>query len=261
MRRLLVEAMEPRIVFAVEPGEGAPFVGPLEFQAAVSYDRLWRTTPGIPIVDGKQSYIHPTSYTPVALDQSRLREQLFSAPLEFTPQAESSAVEMTLPTPTGDFARFRVVSSPIMQPELAAQFPEIQTFSGQGIDDPAATLRFDITPAGFHAQVLSPAGAYYIDPFWHLDDSAYISYFKRDLPRPVGMEFIEELYPHSHAEDHADDHAHEDDHALESRKILAGDPLDSNFAPLLDASLDPTFDPTTPEFDPASTLKGSDGPC
>ena len=37
-----------------------------------------------------------------------------------------------------------------------------------------------MTPLGFHAQVLSPNGSYYIDPYYHLDQSAYISYYRSD---------------------------------------------------------------------------------
>lgn len=196
-RRLLVEDLERRVVFDVDAAE---FVGPLPYVPVVSPDQLWSSTPGVPLVEGKQSYIHPVAYTAIALDEAKLAEDLAVAPLEFTELARTSAVEINLPTPDGNYAKFKVVSSPIMAPELAAQFPEIQTYSGQGIDDPAATLRFDVTPAGFHAQVLSPSGAYYIDPFWHLDKTAYISYFKHDLLRPADMQFVE-------VEDHNPDQA------------------------------------------------------
>ena len=161
---------------------------------ASSIDGLWRLRPRVPATQGLVSYIQPDSFSAVALDDSALNSKLALAPMEFSPEALGSSVQITLPRPNHGFDRFTIVQSPIMEPGLAAQFPDIMTYSGQGIDDPAATLRFDVTPAGFHAQVLSPNGAYYIDPYWHLDQSVYVSYFKHDLaPRP-GMEFKEELF-------------------------------------------------------------------
>lgn len=90
---------------------------------------------------------------------------------------------LALPKPDGTTERFDVVEARVMEPELAAEFPDIKTFRGIGVDDPTASLRFDCTPLGFHAQVLSVNGSYYIDPYELNDaDGTYVSYYKQDVP-------------------------------------------------------------------------------
>lgn len=118
------------------------------------------------------------------LNQARLRKLLAEAPQERSrsPRASSSIIE--LPMPDGTLARFRFVEASVMAPELAAKFPEIRTYLGEGVDDPAASVRFDFTPAGFHAQVLSPAGTVYIDPAFRGETDLHTSYYKRDYTRP-----------------------------------------------------------------------------
>jgi hypothetical protein len=103
--------------------------------------------------------------------------------MEFTKAAKQTQVVMTLPMPDGKFARFRIEESPVMAPRLAALFPHIRTYRGQGLDDPTATTRFDVTPAGFHAIVLSASGTVIIEPAARGRSRQYVSYDQRDAPK------------------------------------------------------------------------------
>lgn len=182
------EALEPRNLLTASLSLGTP---PLD-APAIPADQLWQAVESISAPSPQaQSYLQPTQFASFMLDEALLSAAVSQAPLEFTDAAEASPLVIALPHPAGGFARFEIVVSPIMAPELAANYPQIATFSGQGIDDPAASLRMDITPLGFHAQVLSPSGRWYIDPYWHLHDDAYISYFGRDLTRLPGRDFFE----------------------------------------------------------------------
>lgn len=148
----------------------------------VSQDGLWRTVDENSISQKAQGAIRPRAYKTVRLNNSALANRLAQAPMEFSDGARGSAIVITIPMPDGTFAKFRVVESPIMEPALAARFPEIKTYQGQGIDDPTATTRFDLTPKGFHAIVLSASGTVYVDPYAKSGND-YISYYKRDYHR------------------------------------------------------------------------------
>ena len=140
--------------------------------------------------DGER-VLFPLRFRTVALDRDALMETLAQAPLEFTADAadKASSVVLALPMPDGSSGRFRVEESPIMEPGLAAQFPDIKTYRGQGLDDGTATTRFGWTSAGFHAIVLSARGTTYIDPYRRGDTAHYISFFKRDYRAPAGDSF------------------------------------------------------------------------
>jgi hypothetical protein len=42
--------------------------------------------------------------------------------------------------------------------------PEVRTYAGAGAGEPSLTGRFDLTPAGFHAVMMSRAGAFLLEP-------------------------------------------------------------------------------------------------
>ena len=113
----------------------------------------------------------------VRLDKPALDAVLRDAPRE-DPARRDAGVVIALPMPDGTFARFRVVESPMVAPELAAKFPEIRTYTGQGLDDRTATTRFGWTPEGFHAIVIGIGGSVYIDRYSPSAPDYYVSYRK-----------------------------------------------------------------------------------
>jgi len=122
-----------------------------------------------------------SSARPLTLNVPGLRAALATAPLES--QARGRALVVQLPLPNGTNASFRIVEAPVMEPGLAAQFPGIKTYVGVGVNDPNASVRLDLTPRGFHAQVLSPTtGTFYIDPATQSTTQQYLSFWKRDMP-------------------------------------------------------------------------------
>ena len=124
--------------------------------------------------------IVPDLFRALTLDREAIGAFLAHVPLEGTRAANDRAV-CEIPLPGGGFGRFAIVESPVMAAELGARYPEIRTYVGYGLDDPSASARLDLTPAGFHALILSADGTIYIDPFQRGDDRHYQSYYKRDF--------------------------------------------------------------------------------
>ncbi|MBA3963132.1 MAG: hypothetical protein H0X40_14710 [Chthoniobacterales bacterium] len=125
--------------------------------------------------------ITPLVYRTLSLNRPSLEQLLNTTTPEFSSPMSVGGRELQLPMPNGDYARFLIQQSSIMQPKFAARHPELKTYVGQGIDDPTATIRVDLTPRGFHAQILSTNGDVFIDPYWRDSDANYVSYFKRDF--------------------------------------------------------------------------------
>jgi hypothetical protein len=134
-----------------------------------------------------QVEVQPRRFRAFILNRDAMQRKLAAAPREFTAAARQATFLLALPDPEGKFQRFAVNDSPVMEPGLAAKHPDIKTYAGKGIDDPSATVRFDLTPQGFHASVRGQSGAWYIDPYYHLDQSVYVSYFRNDLENPHGV--------------------------------------------------------------------------
>ncbi|MFU8875607.1 M12 family metallo-peptidase [Micromonospora sp. SL4-19] len=159
---------------------------PVAASAAPSGQGPWHKVDGKPASAGRKATVNAKRLAAYTLDRGTLKSALDKAPRERVKALRQQHQVVSLPAPDGTFQRFELVESPVMEAGLAAAHPEITTYAGKGLDDTSATIRADLTPLGFHASVRSASGAWYIDPYYHLDQSLYASYFGRDLANPHG---------------------------------------------------------------------------
>ncbi len=167
---------------------GAALAGAAGSAAAVEDGAaLWRDEVELVARAGEGERVtQPRAYRFLSLDVAAMGELLARAPLEQERGARGLLV--ALPHPDGSFQRFLLVESPVMDGLLGSRYPEIRTFAGQGVDDPSATARLDVTPQGFHAMVLTPRGSWFIDPWRRGEVGYYQSYLHRDRGRADGQE-------------------------------------------------------------------------
>lgn len=130
----------------------------------------------------KNRTVTPEKFLTYQLNVGSIKNYFNSVPELKDNDSKNSASIIILPMPDGTKARFKIWKSSVMDPKLAAQFPDIVTFTGQGVDDVYATVKLDFTELGFHAQIKSVVtGDLYIDPYFKNDVNNYIVYKRSDL--------------------------------------------------------------------------------
>lgn len=93
----------------------------------------------------------------------------------------TNANTITLPTYNGKIKEFTFNKTSYLAPELAAKFPQIQSFSAHEVGNPAVTAKISIGKNGVHAMIFTPnKSTLYIDPYTS-DYKEYIIYKKDDL--------------------------------------------------------------------------------
>jgi hypothetical protein len=143
----------------------------------------WTKTSAAPTTQLAQGRTHPSTFETFELDLQGLRQGLSQAPMRGS-SLTGQRVTVSFPTPEGNFERFSVVEASVLHPDLAAKYPGIKSYAGQGIDDPTANIRFSLSDQrGFHGMVLtSSKSSYYIDPYSE-DLKLYSIYKRADLTR------------------------------------------------------------------------------
>ena len=88
-----------------------------------------------------------------------------------------------LPNANGILKRFQLTETSNFQKELQDRYPEIKSYTAQGLDDPTAIAKISIGTDGFHGVVFSGKNStIYIDPFT-IDKKSYMVYERSSLSK------------------------------------------------------------------------------
>jgi hypothetical protein len=137
----------------------------------------------------KATTVRASAVRPFRFDARLFADALKDVAFERANEVGTPSTLLELPHPDGSLSLFRVIESPVMAPELAAEFPEIRTFRGEGVDDPTASVRFELSPRGFSAMVLSAFGAWYVEPWSRENRGTVASFHRRDALRDAESPF------------------------------------------------------------------------
>lgn len=111
-------------------------------------DKLWKASKGeikeVSRTAQRESF--PSEFKLFDLDLPSLRQTLFAA-------QNKSEVIISLPNAEGKMERFKMVEHSNFDAELQAQYPEIRSYAGIGIDDIYAQVRLSIDPKGVQTMV------------------------------------------------------------------------------------------------------------
>jgi|688.fasta_scaffold24067_2 hypothetical protein len=157
-------------------------------------DNFWSPINQSSIRSAGKRQIIPQKCVAFELIGNELKTKLLSAPNEANVRINESTCIISLPLPNGSIEKFRVVESPIMEPGLAAQFPNIKTYSVKGIDDAYANGKIDWTlEFGFHGMVRSVHGDFFIDQYCLENTKDYISYYTSDFIKDPSQKIPEAI--------------------------------------------------------------------
>jgi chitodextrinase len=128
------------------------------------------------IVENKVGILNPKL---VQLDIEKLKKELVNTPNRYSNESISRTI-LSFPDSNGQLERYSIAEFSNMDPELAAKYPEIKSYVGQGIENPTSIIYFSLSPLGFQSMVVkADQSAVFIEPYT-TDLNSYVVYKKSD---------------------------------------------------------------------------------
>ncbi|MET3535245.1 reprolysin-like metallopeptidase [Chryseobacterium limigenitum] len=142
-------------------------------------DRLWSEgsrKATSEVFENKNFVTNPKVYS---LDINGLKNVLAKAPKRLA-VGEKSMIIISFPNSEGKMENFKVKENSNFDPQLAAKYPDIKSYVGEGLDDPNSTVYFSISQLGLSSmEIYGDKSAVFIEPYTK-DLSTYVVYKKSD---------------------------------------------------------------------------------
>ena len=153
------------------------FAGIVNSQSTVFWQARPLTSEG-----SEGRHIVPERAKSYQLDTAAMRSFLSQADRGTVLDLASASSTLELPLPNGEFITCVFLETPLMHAELGERYPYIRTYSGLDVRDSRVRVKFDQTPAGFHAMITGlPEGDAFIDPVSLGNSIQHQVYWKSDL--------------------------------------------------------------------------------
>ncbi len=108
-----------------------------------------------------------------------LKNALAKAPKRLA-LGEKSEVIISFPNSDGKMENFKIRENSNFDPQLAAKYPDIKSYVGEGLTDSNSTVYFSISPLGLSSmEIYGDKSAVFIEPYTK-DLSSYVVYKKSD---------------------------------------------------------------------------------
>jgi chitodextrinase len=149
------------------------------FSLAQTNKNAWKQTTKSALsetVENKKTLTNPKLFT---LDVLQLKQALVTAPKRYASK-EKSDTTVSFPNYDGQSENFSIQETSNMDAALAAKYPEIKSYVGQGIENPTARIYFCISPLGLQSMTTyADRSAVFIEPYT-TDLNTYAVYRKTD---------------------------------------------------------------------------------
>lgn len=140
--------------------------------------------------DKNETAVFNKKHSPKEYKLVSLNLESFASNLKAKSKNTNTIVQ--LPDANGEMKKFVVTESSNFEVELQEKFPEIKSYSAQGIDDPTAIAKISLGTDGFHGVIFSGHHeTTYIDPY-SKDKQDYIVYNRNTISKEEDFECLVE---------------------------------------------------------------------